>query len=278
MVTASAVRSTLRPAMDNATRDALSRHRERLAGLDPYRWTAVEEWREAVRPFLVHVLHRHVERFDELTKRPAFVVGPRIQTSRGNNFAQAAATDELVNRARAAEAKAKLLSFLDSLLALPPAPPAHGQGVVINNYAETQMGDKYTTNISHSNVGAAAIGAGAVATGSVAAAAPPTQEQHRKAVAEAQGALVRDQDALDALDTRMFEALNQFLRLARDIQVEQKSLADVQAKMKETLDEVWAEQAAKGMKPQLLPKTLEVVGAIASNPVMIEVTKKLIGG
>lgn len=75
----------------------------------------------------------------------------------------------------------------------------------------------------------------------------------------------------------MFEALNQFLRLARDIQVEQKSLADVQAKMKETLDEVWAEQAVKGVKPQLLPKTLQVAGAIATNPVMVEVAKKLIG-
>lgn len=141
------------------------------------------------------------------------------------------------------------------------------------------MGDKFTTNISNSNVGAAAIGTGAQATGSVTTTTQaPTQEQHRKAVTEAQGALVRDQDALDRLDSRMFEALNQFLRLARDIQVEQKSLAEVQAKMKDTLDEVWAEQAAKGMKPQLLPKTLEVAGAIVSNPVMIEVGKKLIGG
>lgn len=74
----------------------------------------------------------------------------------------------------------------------------------------------------------------------------------------------------------MFEALNQFLRLARDIQVEQKGLADVQAMMKTTLDEVWAEQTAKGMRPQVLSKTLGVAGAIASNPIMVEVAKKLL--
>lgn len=138
------------------------------------------------------------------------------------------------------------------------------------------MADKYTTNISNSTVGAAAIGTGATATGTVTVATErPTQAEHREAVAAAQGALVADQDAIDELDARMFEALNQFLRLARDIQVEQKSLAEVQARMKDTLDEVWAEHAARGMKPQLLPKTLESSGAIATNPVMVEVAKKL---
>jgi hypothetical protein len=42
--------------------------------------------------------------------------------------------------------------------------------------------------------------------------------------------------------------------------------------------EVWAEQAAKGMKPQVLPKTLEIAGEILKNTVMLEVGKKLIVG
>jgi len=104
-----------------------------------------------------------------------------------------------------------------------------------------------------------------------------TQEQHRRSIADAQAAAIRDQDALDKLDSRMFEALNQFLRLARDIQVGQKSIVEIQTKMKDTLDEVWAQQVAKGMKPQLLPKTLEVAGAIASSPIMVAVAKKLLG-
>jgi len=48
--------------------------------------------------------------------------------------------------------------------------------------------------------------------------------------------------------------------------------------MKATLDEVWAAQVAKGMKAEVLPKTLEVVKALTENPVMGEVAKKLVGG
>ncbi len=139
------------------------------------------------------------------------------------------------------------------------------------------MSDKYKTDISNSTLGAVAIGPGATATGTATTPLEGiTQDQHCKAVTEAQGALVRDQDALDRLDARLFEALNQFLRLARSIQVEQKSLGDLQGKMKETLDEVWAQQVAKGMTPRLLPKTLEVARAITENPVMTEIAKKLV--
>ena len=105
-----------------------------------------------------------------------------------------------------------------------------------------------------------------------------TQYQNKAAVSNAQAALVRDQDALERIDDRLYEALGQFLTLARKIQVEQQDLAQTQTKMKETLDEVWAAQVAKGMKPQLLPKSLEVVQALVGNPVMGEVTKKLLGG
>ena len=146
---------------------------------------------------------------------------------------------------------------------------------ILHPYGETQVGDKYMTTITGSNV-------------STLAHTPrepprlttqvPTQEQLRKTIADTQGALVRDQDALDKLDTRMYEALNQFLRLARDIQVEQQTLGRIQAGMKNTLGEVWVEQAANGMKPELLPETLEVARAITANPIMVEVAKKLIAG
>jgi hypothetical protein len=144
-------------------------------------------------------------------------------------------------------------------------------------HEEVHMGDKITTNVSGSTVGAVAAGKGARAIGTVTTSSAPTQAEHRKSIGETQAAVVRDQEALDALDSRIFDALNQFLRLARDIQVEQKSLRETQVKMKETLDEVWAQEVAKGMKPQVLPKTLEVMGAIAANPIMVEVAKKLIG-
>lgn len=141
------------------------------------------------------------------------------------------------------------------------------------------MGSTFTTNITGSTIGAVAQGDGAAATGHVVvgAAASPTQEQHKTAISKAQTALVHDQDALERIDERLYEALGQFLTLARKIQVEQQSLAEVQAQMKSTLDEVWAQQEAKGMKPTLLPKGLEVVKALAKSPITAEIAKKLLG-
>ena len=47
--------------------------------------------------------------------------------------------------------------------------------------------------------------------------------------------------------------------------------------MKATLDEVWAQQEAKGMKSKLLPKGLEVVEVLAKSPITAEIAKKLLG-
>lgn len=140
------------------------------------------------------------------------------------------------------------------------------------------MTTKNVSNVgSGSVVGSIAVGQNARAEGTVsygATTAPVTQEQHRAAIKTAQTALIEDQDRLDSL---LYEGLHQFLRIAREIQVEQKALADVQSKMKETLDDVWAQQAAKGMKPQVLPRTLELAQALIANPAMVEVVKALVG-
>ena len=145
---------------------------------------------------------------------------------------------------------------------------------------ETLNKIRFTTNIRGSTIGAVAIGDHARATGTVnygTSATPLSQEQHKVAISDAQMALVHDQDALERIDDRLYEALGQFLTLARKIQVEQQSLVEVQAQMKATLDEVWAQQEAKGMKPKLLPKGLEVVEALAKSPITAEIAKKLWG-
>lgn len=276
--------------MNSAVREALAAARERLEGLDPYAWGDVEVWVASVRPLIVAAFPDQVGGFDLVTRTPRWVTSPIFASTdrygqRRDNFAEAANADERANRRTAAEAKEKILACVSGLLALSGLPltrAAVDSGdrkiIIHNNYGEALMSDRNTISISNSNVGAAALGRCATSTGSVSVgSAPVTQEQHRKAIADAQGALIRDQDALDKLDACMFEALGQFLRLAREIQVEQKSLAELQAKMKETLDEVWAEHAARGMKPQLLPKALEVAGAIAKNPVLMGVASKLIG-
>ena len=150
---------------------------------------------------------------------------------------------------------------------------------VHHHHGDTHMGSTFTTNITGSTVGALAQGDHSVATGhvTVGAAGTLTQEQHKTAISAAQTALVHDQDALERIDDRLYEALGQFLTLARKIQVEQQSLVEVQAQMKATLDEVWAQQEAKGMKSKLLPKGLEVVEVLAKSPITAEIAKKLLG-
>ncbi|WP_394828974.1 hypothetical protein [Pendulispora albinea] len=101
-------------------------------------------------------------------------------------------------------------------------------------------------------------------------------EQHRKAVTEAQAALVEDQDALDAIDPYLFEALSQFLRRARGVRVEEKSLIHVQAEMMAIFEDVWGEWIAKGMKSGVLPKTLRTAKAVAGDPTLVAVAKSLI--
>jgi hypothetical protein len=143
----------------------------------------------------------------------------------------------------------------------------HHHGVII-------MGSSFNTSITGSTVGAIAVGDNSTASGTVTHHGPMTQAQHEEYIKKAKKGLVEDEDQLDPL---VHDALAQFLTLARKIQVEQQGLAETQAKMKAALDEVWAGQVAKGMKAQVLPKTLEVVKALMENPVMGEVTKKLVG-
>jgi hypothetical protein len=147
-------------------------------------------------------------------------------------------------------------------------------GVGVQHHRDIIMGDKHSTTITGGIVGAIAVGQNSKAIGTVNVhQGPLTQEQHRAAIKEAQKALVDDEEQLGPL---LHEVLGQFLRMARDIQVEQQSLAQAQARMKSTLDEVWAQQAARGLRPAL-PEGLKVVGELAKSPVMGEVVKALLG-
>jgi hypothetical protein len=144
---------------------------------------------------------------------------------------------------------------------------------------DTIMGSKIINHISGANIGAFGQGDGAVVTGnlSITTTNVLTQEKHKEAITKAQNALNADQDVLERIDERLYEALGQFLRLARQIQVEQASMAEIQAKMKATLDDVWAEHTAKGMKPSTLPQALGVIKELTAHPAMVEVVKRLIG-
>ncbi len=157
-------------------------------------------------------------------------------------------------------------------------PALAATALVSVHHGDIVYGAKTTSTITDSTVGAVAVGAQASATQSISQEPTVSREQLRSAISEAQRALVSDQDSLDQIDERIYEALNQFLRIARSIEVEQKSLADVQRKMQETLDEVWAAQVAQGMKPAVLPEALQVIQTFLKNPLTLELGKHLVGG
>ncbi|WP_437545665.1 hypothetical protein WME97_40120 [Sorangium sp. So ce367] len=153
-----------------------------------------------------------------------------------------------------------------------------GRFQLVLRSGEIHMGNKYTITNTNSTVGAQGVGDNITVTGSLTIGAPGgtvSQTQFDEHIKAAKKALVDDEDRLDDL---VREALTQFLTLARKIQVEQQSLAEVQAKMKETLDEVWAQQASKGLRPQTLPEGLKVIETLAKSPITAEVAKKLLLG
>ncbi|XXY48541.1 hypothetical protein WME91_51915 [Sorangium sp. So ce269] len=280
--------------MNRDAQEKLQNLRQRLMAMEPYPWEPVEAWIAAARPLIKAIYNDHFDDFLEVTKAPHWSYVPRVSSSRSiwddrprrDNSAEAAATEHRINGQRAAAAKEKILAFVDGLLDLPEVPPLLAKSLTksrdsaVAQYYNGDVimgGQKNTSNISGSTVGAVSTGDYSQATGSVTINRTEslTQEEHRAAINEARKALIDDEDQLEPL---IHEALGQFLRMAREIQVEQKTLAEVQAKMKETLDEVWAEFMAKGMKPQLLPGGLKVLEVLAASPAAAEVLKSLLSG
>lgn len=157
---------------------------------------------------------------------------------------------------------------------------ADAQPANLHQHGDIVMGSKHVVTVSRSTIGAFAVGDQAHATGSVQVAMGDTmtQSQHRAAIQDAQMALVKDQDRLGEIHALLFDALHQFLRLAREIHVEQQALKDLVAKMKATQDEVWAQYEAKGLQGVRLPETLNLIAEIVKHPAMTEVVKQLVGG
>ena len=131
---------------------------------------------------------------------------------------------------------------------------------------------KFTVNVTNSTIGAQAIGDHSAATAQLGPAATPTQAAHVASVKAAQKALVDDEDTLEPL---LHEVLGQFLRVAREIQIGQNSLAELQRAMKDTLEDIWAQKAAAELGP--LPQGVKVLAELAKSPLMGEVVKKLTG-
>lgn len=133
---------------------------------------------------------------------------------------------------------------------------------------------KFSLTVTGSTIGAQALGDGASATGHVSLGSMmPSQEEHRANIKAVQKALVDDEEALGPL---LHEVLGQFLRIAREIQVGQRGMSEIQLAMKDTLEEVWAHNTAKALSP--VPQGAKTLSELAKNPLMSEVVKRLVGG
>jgi hypothetical protein len=282
----------LKGNVNQAAQDRLRELRQRLAELEPYPWEPIEAWIASARPLITAHYAAHAEAFLSEAATPKWYYALRVASGGGrwggprvNNFDDASAREGRENRKRAAAAQAKILAFVDGLLDLPPLPAlsphtphdSNRDQTVHHHYGGVTMSDpKFSITNTNSTIGAQAVGDHATATGSVTIGAQgaPTQAQHLENIKSAKKALVDDEEQLGPL---LHEALGQFLRMAREIQVDQKSLAETQAKMKETLDDVWAQEAAKGLRSQVLPQGMKIVGELAKSPVMGVVVKALLG-
>ena len=135
-------------------------------------------------------------------------------------------------------------------------------------------GDIYRTQIDNSTVGALAVGAQAHATGTVNLhQGPLTQAQHLEHIKAAKKALVDDEDRLEA---RVYQALEQFFKSARDVRVESREIAEVQTEMVGILNRVWAEQLGKPVQRNTVSSGLAIKLALEKSLAMVEVTKILL--
>jgi hypothetical protein len=147
---------------------------------------------------------------------------------------------------------------------------AHGEVDAVRHQAQVHTGPSFVTNITGSTIGAVATGDHAIATGTVNLhQGPLTQAQHLEHIKAAKKALADDEERLDA---SIVEALEKFLKSAREVKVEEKPMGEVQAEMEGILDRVWAEHQGKA-----LPQGLKVTQTLAQSPAMAGVTKKLGG-
>jgi len=171
---------------------------------------------------------------------------------------------------------AKILRFWHwRLQTLPPVSQTnqihlHAQEINIHK-GDNVSGSKYDVKVINSTIGAQAVGDHAIANGSVSTGTHLSREQFEGQIRAMKKALIDDEDSLGPV---VIEALGQFLRMAREIQVENKTLAEAQAKMKELLEEIWAKKAIAPM----LPSGSKFAVELAKSPVMVEVVKGLLSG
>jgi hypothetical protein len=105
-------------ALGESVRDRLQSLRDLLASTPTDPWSGIEQWTAHARPFFRARLETCLPDFEKETAQPAWVMSPRMTS----NFDEVEAIDRELNAKIASNAKARILSFLDGVLATLSAP------------------------------------------------------------------------------------------------------------------------------------------------------------
>jgi hypothetical protein len=140
-------------------------------------------------------------------------------------------------------------------------------------------GSVTTFNNQNSTVGAQGAGDHSPVTGTVNVTTTATQTwtsqaQYTDTIKAARKALVDDEDALGPA---LYQVLGEIFRRLQAIQVEQVAQAEVLAKVKETVDEVFAMHKAEELRPKLLPEGLRFAEALSKSPLLAVLLTVLTG-
>ncbi len=121
------------------------------------------------------------------------------------------------------------------------------------------------------------MGDRATATGSITTTATTvSQADYQRRIERARKALIDDEPCLEELSAGLSVALGQLLRVARKIPVDQLAVGDAQAKLKEALDDMWAEQIAPELRGRPLPESLEVARVLRQSPLTATIWKTML--
>jgi len=161
-----------------------------------------------------------------------------------------------------------------------PQKPATSTNIIqieIVNTGSANMGNTYRNKVTNSPGTAVAQGehANATASATIRSREALTQEEYEQEIDETHGVLMSERRQLDA---DVWKVLDEFLRVARELNVGQLSLAEQQSKVTDALDDIWVAQKMKELKSNPLSDGLKVAQKLLGNPVMQEVAKKLVLG
>jgi hypothetical protein len=104
------------------------------------------------------------------------------------------------------------------------------------------------------------------------------QQEHASILLEIQSDLVQLQAQLDELGDGVFDALWQSLRQVAKLRIDEQPSEQLVRQTKSTIEDLWARQVAKDLRPRSLDKVPGVLEALSKHPLVKVVVEQLVSG